>query len=327
VAVGGESWIVDVDASTGALLRSTPPGQAQCDSLSLDPAAGQNVLVGVDSNQSFFKGFSEDTTIFQAPGGDYALFARGLLTKDAVGQVVAAPGGLADAPSFAATCNASTSFPDVVQVPDILAPNWSQEARAAGQFLQALQRCAEYAHTRFLYRDGNGAESPWLGFDGTGQANVEFRLARNADFCPPNPPLGSPPCVVPSAAYYRASRHIKLNDESFVPEASVALACHEYSHGIWHSLGLYVSEHAETLPEAKALNEGVADVLGAVVHLDVRGDSNDEPWWCANTNPLGPVDGTSCGWDFQQPERSKLTACRIDYTGTQTPAYTHCPST
>jgi hypothetical protein len=259
---------VDVDATSGAVLRSTEGLRQLCKSVDVTTLEAPDPLssvmpVTLDTVQHQHGDIADPTTLYvteyMRPNGPRAF------TLDYRGgePVSGVPLGR---PSQFTLCPGQT-YPNVVELPgDNGGPSWDAETYVAAQVHLAGESVLDYFANRPRPFGFGGAQ--WSGMDGQGLTQLETLLAT------PTPDWAT--------AAYASRGHSEhpaiLVDRQFTGGAMIDVIGHEFMHGIWDHLG-----YPYTAPEAKAVDEAVSDIFGSAAEYAVR---QDEPsLWC-----LGPRD-------------------------------------
>jgi choice-of-anchor A domain-containing protein len=247
--------LVDIDASSGDVLASVPGIKSACSSVDVStlkvPDPTSSVMpVELETLQSR-KGEFDPTTLYvteytQSDGARaYALDSRG-------GELLS--GVNLATPALYTVCP-SKAYPEVVALPgEHSDASWDPETLVAAQLQLAGQSCIDFFANRPRGYGIDGA--PWSGFDGLGLQGTQIQLD-------PTKPVTN--------AFYGNGKLIF--NPAFVGGAAIDVACHEFTHGIWAHLGL-----DSTNPEARALDESMADIFGSAAEYAKRAD--EDSLWC-----------------------------------------------
>lgn len=267
---------VHVDARNGTVLRSWLASQPFCSTADISGLSGSSTPTEItgDPPQSGW-GYPDRNTFnvssWLDAGGDplYLLHRAGQLTPTRE-------------PEIYVQCENQGLYPNVVALPDKQQTStWDPELKLAVDVQLATEACLRYfAEFPFPIRKGT-----WKGWDGSGALPIDLRIGET----------GSPNYLAVTS--YVPHPHITVRPD-FEHGASIDVMCHEFGHAFW---AVSLDFAGWSSPEANALAEGFADVLGAVAEYKERGPGWEPSLWCL----LGDiVDDDYCDVRFDDPASS-----------------------
>ena len=180
----------------------------------------------------------------------------------------------------------------------------SPDNEPGAAFYMAVQRCVDFLGSDIKSSTG----APWVGMDGEGKAPIPIQLFKLS----PDDPDATP-------YYSRVDKAIHFSaDETPALGATLDIACHELTHGIWHHLG-QTSNTGD--PETDSLTEGFSDLFGIAAKAAFRNDAAST--WCFGGDQF---NNSRCYRNLQTPELSSTFNCEVLTASGPLPLYRHCPS-
>jgi Zn-dependent metalloprotease len=301
---GGSSWRATglaISAKTGAVLMNMPRARRQvpppaCVSHQLDGTLLQRASVDVNAFQQNFFVDRSNLTARSVPGAaDHPLLFSIGVSNDASSP-------LFEHPRVFSEC-AGEDYPKVAMLDSnaIIVLANSPEAYRGAAFQMGVQRCLEFYARDLELSPG----VPWIGFDGSGTQDIAISMFKGA--------TDSLTCGTGSTACYNGKINHDPDAQPFVG-ASIELACHELTHGVFD----FTAGGRLTVDDVgtRALHEGIADMFGNAGEMSVRGYPGPGAWCMAGDE----YDNMSCLIDMRDPSRSTAcltldTAGRVLYVG------------